>query len=179
MKPFSARILSNKKLTADHYVIAIGIPEGVRPKPGQFFNIRVADTYVPFLRRPFSVYRIGKGHIEILYKVVGKATGVLSTKKKGEGLDMLGPLGRGFCLSRIGTDRMPRAVLIGGGHGVAPLYALAEELLKNGFAQERLKSPSVRRTVIVYFKNEAGNNTVEVTLEQTSGNFLAWSGWRE
>lgn len=59
------------------------------------------------------------------------------------------------------------------------VHKAKEELLKDGFSQERLKSPSVRRTVIVYFKNEAGNNTVEVTLEQTSGNLLGWSGLRE
>ena len=93
-------------------------------KPGQFFNIKINDSYRPLLRRPFSAHKIGKDKIEILYKVVGKATRIFSTKKKSETLDIIGPLGNGFSF-HPGAETV---ILVAGGHGIAPLVALAEEL---------------------------------------------------
>jgi len=49
------------------------------------------------------------------------------------------------------------------------------ELLKDGFAKEKMCDPWIRHAVIVYFKNDAGENTAEVTLEKTSGEFLMGS----
>ncbi|MFH1339190.1 MAG: dihydroorotate dehydrogenase electron transfer subunit, partial [Candidatus Omnitrophota bacterium] len=67
--------------------------------------------------------------IEILYKVVGKGTKILSEKKPGEYLDILGPLGNGFNLSAI---RYPlSAILVGGGMGVAPLLFLAQRIIES------------------------------------------------
>ncbi|MBL7157488.1 MAG: dihydroorotate dehydrogenase electron transfer subunit [Candidatus Omnitrophica bacterium] len=97
--------------------------------------IRVSDSYVPLLRRPFGAHEIGKDRIAILYKVVGKATKILSSKKKGKMLDVLGPLGNGFNIEASivrapeGRGRPSSIVLVAGGHGVAPLYALAKQLL--------------------------------------------------
>ena len=56
------------------------------------------------------------------------------------------------------------------------IHKAREELLKDGFTQERLKSPSLKHTIIVYFENESGNRTVEATLDEISGNLLGWSG---
>ncbi len=122
MNCFKAEIISNKKIAQGHYVLSFKSPKIAKStKPGQFFNIRVSDSYEPLLRRPFSAHKIGKGKIEILYKAVGKATGILSTKKKGDVLDIIGPLGNGFEIRVAG-------ILVAGGHGVAPLFALAEKL---------------------------------------------------
>ncbi|MCK4463948.1 MAG: hypothetical protein KAU58_06520, partial [Candidatus Omnitrophica bacterium] len=156
MEQFIAKISTNKRIAPDHYILSFKMPRKAKKvKPGQFFNIRVSDSYEPLLRRPFSVHKIGKDRIEILYKVVGKATQILSTRKKGEALDIIGPLGNGFDvksavhspsldfaprlrsglpsvapLASLGTsrDRQSMAILVAGGHGVAPLYALAKKL---------------------------------------------------
>lgn len=128
MKQFMAEISSNKKIAADHYILSFKMPRKAKKvKPGQFFNIRVNDSYEPLLRRPFSAHKIGKDRIEILYKVVGRATEILSTRKKGGPLDIIGPLGNGFDISSVARRRSP-VVLVAGGHGVAPLYALAKRL---------------------------------------------------
>lgn len=121
MKHFKTKILSNKKIAGDHYALSFKSPQKV--KPGQFFNIKVNDSQEPFLRRPFSAHKIEKGKIGILYKVVGKATEILSARKKGNVLDVLGPLGNGFIMNPISP-----AILVAGGHGVAPLYALAKAI---------------------------------------------------
>jgi len=129
MRQFKAKILTNKKIAHEHYVLFFETPvfkEAVRP--GQFFNIKINDSFEPFLRRPFGAYRIhGKKH-GILYKVVGRTTEILSTKKKADILDILGPLGNGFDIKPFADYSPLSAVLVAGGHGVAPLAALAGKL---------------------------------------------------
>ncbi len=125
MRQFKAKILTNKKIAPDHYVLSFKPPKAAgQTTPGQFFNIRVSNAYDPLLRRPFGAHRISPGRIAILYKVVGKATSILSAKKKGGILDIIGPLGNGF----KPLPSASAAILVAGGHGVAPLYALAASL---------------------------------------------------
>jgi dihydroorotate dehydrogenase electron transfer subunit len=95
------------------------------PVPGQFYNIRCTDNRDALLRRPFSVHRLtnenGLPCLQILYRVIGKGTEWLSSRKKGETLDLIGPLGNGFLL-----DRQTDVVLAARGIGIAPLCAVAE-----------------------------------------------------
>ena len=79
------------------------------------------------LRRPFSIHRAGKGKLEVLYAVVGEGTRLLSQKKPGKHLDVIGPLGNGFDYERRTTND-ERLILVAGGMGVAPLIFLAEKL---------------------------------------------------
>jgi len=127
----NARIVSNKEIAPDYYKITIRVPEIIRQaKPGQFLHIRLADTYNPLLRRPFSIHRIKGKDIKILYEVVGKGTKILSEKKPGEFLDVIGPLGNGF-VYRLPFTVYRSTILVAGGIGVAPLLFLAELLTTN------------------------------------------------
>ncbi|MDR1368292.1 MAG: dihydroorotate dehydrogenase electron transfer subunit [Candidatus Accumulibacter sp.] len=96
--------------------------------PGRFVMLRVNDSTDPLLRRPFAVFDTGAAsdgaYFEILYRVIGRGTAMLSEKKKGDILDILGPLGKGFSLD----DSAGEKLLVGGGIGLAPLYALARKL---------------------------------------------------
>lgn len=125
------KILVNDKIAPEYYKMALSAPEIIRTAiPGQFIHIKVSDGYEPFLRRPFGIHSIrNKDIIEILYRVVGKGTALLSEKKVGEKLDILGPLGNGF---KIGKERMKdneKMILIAGGAGVAPLFFLTQKLI--------------------------------------------------
>ena len=92
-----AKVISNKKIAPGYYKVLMKVPDIARmASPGQFVTIRVSEDYEPLLRRPFSIHRVKRKNIEILYKVVGEATKILSRKKKGQHLDVLGPLGNGF-----------------------------------------------------------------------------------
>lgn len=92
--------------------------------PGQFINIKVTDNYEPLLRRPISIHGVRGARVSIFYEVVGLATQILSRKKSGDSLDIIGPLGEGFAVSGVRS-----AVIVAGGMGSAPLTFLAEKLM--------------------------------------------------
>jgi dihydroorotate dehydrogenase electron transfer subunit len=94
--------------------------------PGQFVNIRCGDSCLPLLRRPFSISRIEDDSVELLFGVVGKGTSLLSQKRPGEPLDVLGPLGMPFKIH----GPYETAVLVGGGLGAAPFPFLTDALLR-------------------------------------------------
>jgi dihydroorotate dehydrogenase electron transfer subunit len=98
-------------------------------RPGQFLNLRVEESRDPLLRRPFSAYRIDGNVIEVVFNVVGRGTAAMRGKKKGDLLDVMGPLGRPFDTVSLGYDS---GILIGGGLGVAPLPLLTSSLKKEG-----------------------------------------------
>ncbi|KJJ84512.1 Cytochrome-c3 hydrogenase, gamma subunit [Candidatus Omnitrophus magneticus] len=121
-------IFSNKEVASEYFVLEI-ISDRLRDVscPGQFMNIRVQDnSYDPLLRVPLGLYKKTSRGISFLYKVIGAGTRLLSLKQKGEKLSILGPLGNGFNLEVNASDMI---LFIGGGHGIAPLFAAAEALL--------------------------------------------------
>ncbi len=76
----------------------------------------------PLLKRPFSLHRSIGNSFQILYRVIGKATNMLKNKKKSDIINVTGPLGNGFPLPLPGL----RPLLVAGGIGIAPIYAMAE-----------------------------------------------------
>ncbi|MBN1297107.1 dihydroorotate dehydrogenase electron transfer subunit [bacterium] len=94
--------------------------------PGQFLMVRIGRSLSdPLLRRPISIMDTGPdGSVELLYKVVGRGTRLLSSFSAGDRLDMTGPLGNGF----FPPETSHHAVLIGGGIGIPPLMFLARVL---------------------------------------------------
>ena len=99
-------------------------------KPGNFLEIRVSETTVPFLRRPISIYNLNKdeGTLEFIFQIKGEGTKLLSKKEEGDLIDIIGPLGMGtFKISNY-----ENIAIIGGGIGVFPLYELSKEAKKDG-----------------------------------------------
>jgi dihydroorotate dehydrogenase electron transfer subunit len=118
-------IHSNTKIAENTFLIGIeknNFSEELLP--GQFFNIQVSNSTLPLLRRPFSICDVSDDTIFFMYKVVGEGTLILSQKVKGEKLNLLGPLGNTF---KINSD-FDRAILIGGGIGIAPFPFLIKKL---------------------------------------------------
>lgn len=123
----SCQIIENNEIAQNYFKMKIDSPElASRVTPGQFFHIKTADRLDIILRRPISVYDYNETSITILYEVVGKGTALLSGKKPGEELDILGPLGNGFSMPINET----KIFIVAGGMGVAPLFCLAKEIIK-------------------------------------------------
>jgi dihydroorotate dehydrogenase electron transfer subunit len=122
------KVLVNEKLCPQYWRMVFDAPDlVVEVKPGQFVHIRTDEQGLqPFFRRPFSVYRAQK-YVEIFYEVVGPGTKLLSLKKKGDIVDVLGPLGVPFVMP---PDTTKQVILIAGGIGVAPMLILSD-VLKN------------------------------------------------
>lgn len=135
-----SRIVDNLRIRGDYCKIILDAPEIARNfLPGQFVHIRVAEQTLPLLRRPFSIHRTcvssskTKKYIEIFYKVVGMGTSILVHKKIGESLDILGPLGNGF---KIGS--LKPHIVVAGGMGVAPLFALSQSIIKTKYPKSSI-----------------------------------------
>lgn len=127
MKQFKTKILENKQVAQGFYRMRIESPYlANNSKPGQFVEVKCSDENEPLLRRPLGVHRIFKSGIEMLYEIVGKGTKLLSGKKSGEYIDIIGPLGNGFNVEK----NLKSAILIAGGIGVAPIMSLAEQLVR-------------------------------------------------
>jgi len=135
MKNFQvkAKIISQTNVKSNYWHCELDAPQVAKNAlPGQFINIRVSDNFDPLLRRPISIHGVSGTKVKIFYEVVGKATEILAQRKKGELLDIIGPLGNGFDLGKPKTENR-KPILVAGGMGVAPLMFLVENLKKSSF----------------------------------------------
>ena len=100
--------------------------------PGQFVNIRIGDGREYMLRRPISISEIDRGEnlVTIIYRIVGEGTKFMADIKKGNEIDIMGPLGRGYDV--LSLQKEQTALLVGGGIGVPPLYELAKQFNQRG-----------------------------------------------
>jgi dihydroorotate dehydrogenase electron transfer subunit len=129
-----AEITGHQRVGA-YEVISCDDPDGPAPDPGQFYMLAAAERWGgdaderPFLPRAFSVLRRHEdGTLDFLLEDVGPGTRRLGELRAGDGLWVLGPLGRGFAAPRAGR----RAILAGGGVGIAPLAIWSDRLTRSG-----------------------------------------------
>jgi dihydroorotate dehydrogenase electron transfer subunit len=135
---FTAMIISNVEVSPGYWRMRMTAPpECASARPGQFMMVRVNGAIDPLLRRPFGIFDVGvytpaqsgaiaQPYLEMLYRVVGKGTAMLAALHETDLLDILGPLGKGFDLGTADEEKL----IVGGGVGLAPLYLLAKELVK-------------------------------------------------
>ena len=95
-------------------------------KPGQFLHIDCGDEINNFLRRPISICDVYDNKVRFIFEVKGNGTNRLAAKKRGDILDVLGPLGNGFTVS----DEYKQPMIVGGGIGIFPLLNLAKQFDK-------------------------------------------------
>ena len=93
--------------------------------PGQFVHVRCSQHLE--MRRPLSIMLTdkNKGTIDLLYKITGKGTTLLSRHQVNESLSLMGPIGQPFKV----TKKYP--LFIGGGVGMPPMIFLSQTLSLN------------------------------------------------
>lgn len=124
-----AHVASREEIAPGIFILRVLSPTiAHQSRPGQFLNIRSVDNYVPLLRRPFSISDVDGNEIEIMFNVIGKGTQILSRKRAGDTIDLLGPLGNPFPFSLA----RKHALLVAGGMGVAPFPFLTRMLMNEG-----------------------------------------------
>ena len=126
-------IVSHEWVNSEYkHLVVEASPKALAVKPGQFFNLLCPSPDVGelWLRRPQSVYRIDRPRerIEFLYKTAGRGTRGLATLKRGEDLNMVGPLGVGFSLK----PEWKNIVVLGRGVGLATMGPISQMAGDNG-----------------------------------------------
>ena len=116
-------VVSIDAFPGEQFIMRIRAPRcAASAQPGNFVHI-TCDESLP-MRRPLSIMRVDDDWIEILYKIVGHGLRLLSKKKSGDFVSVLGPIGQPF---RPSPDR-PNTLLIGGGVGIPPMVYIADWL---------------------------------------------------
>ena len=94
-------------------------------KPGQFVNLEIKEATEIFLRRPFSIFEVdyAENTLSMIIKILGRGSKKLTDITVGKELSIVYPLGKSFTY----PGKNEKALLIGGGSGVAPMLFLAKE----------------------------------------------------
>ena len=119
------RVLSNEALTPLIYRMVLEGDTSALCATGQFVNLKIDGLY---LRRPISVCDWNETTITLIYKVVGKGTEIMAEAKPGQTFDVLTGLGNGYDTAKSGN----KPLLLGGGVGIPPLFALCKKLIAEG-----------------------------------------------
>jgi dihydroorotate dehydrogenase electron transfer subunit len=134
LAPFGRRAapITAREQFGPYIVLRCEDPEGPRPQAGQFYMLQAAsrwgggDGERPFLPRAFSVLRAPPltDELHFLVEDVGPGTRRLCELQARDELLLVGPLGVGFRPPSAGR----RAILVGGGVGIAPLAIWQDQL---------------------------------------------------
>jgi len=155
-------VTENRPLAGGHFLLSLDSPaQAQATRPGQFAMVRMLGRSDVLLRRPMSIYDVkARDHaamnarardssrrarpapehpriLQLLYKVVGRGTRLMSELKPRDRVGLLGPLGHGF----FEEDYLPRAheaseiLHVAGGIGIAALLLPARKLAEAGIHQ--------------------------------------------
>lgn len=124
-----AKVTDNIRLGEDGFKLILSAPRIAKSaRAGHFVHIQVNPFFHPLLRRAFSIHDVNskKGTLEVVFKVIGTGTEHLSCKKRGDTVNLLGPLGKIFSY----PDKEDISIMIAGGLGIVPVYFLTRDLLR-------------------------------------------------
>jgi len=161
MENVKLKIEKNIKVGKDIFLMTlVGDTKAIK-NPGEFINITVPNYY---LRRPISVCRYDEKHVDILYKVLGRGTKDMSSFEEGMELDVLVGLGNGFSIKEN-----IKPLLIGGGIGIAPLFALAESFNKIGIKPTLIYGARSKDDIVLVEELQKLCNVIVCTDDGTLG----------
>jgi len=160
-----AEVLAHITHPGEQFIMRVRAPKvAMNAKPGQFVHLRVSPERA--LRRPISIMLTNpeKGTVDLLYKAIGEGTHLLSERKVGDHIAMLGPIGVPFDLS----DTSKRYVLIGGGVGIPPMIFAADHLAANNtdcivFAGSEIEFPFALKPATTLLPGITGNTILSIT----------------
>lgn len=160
-------VTENIRLHSHYVLLKLTAPERLPDMlPGQFAEIRVDHSPTTFLRRPISINYVDRTRNEVwfLIQLVGDGTKRLGEAKTGDVINVILPLGNGFTMPQMPSDKL---LLIGGGVGTAPMLYLGEQLAIQGSkptfllgarsAQDLLQLDLFRKYGEVYVTTEDGS----------------------
>lgn len=177
MKQLNARVISNEEVLhcegAVYFLMQLEAAAiAAAGRPGQFLMLKCGKNSL--LRRPLSIHSASAdGRVQLLYQVgvaaeggaEGKGTVWLSKLRKGDGVDVIGPLGNGFNIA-AGSRSL---LLAAGGIGIAPLGFLAERALSAGLEVVLLMGARSAAGMLPQNMLPSGTNCVFTTDDGSKG----------
>ncbi|MCP4482580.1 MAG: dihydroorotate dehydrogenase electron transfer subunit [bacterium] len=125
----NCRILAHKELTPNNLSMQVEWLNADQDfQPAQFVQVETSTTLDPLIRRPFSIFDTDPYSFTITYKKIGAGTQALSTRKKGDTISIIGPLGNFYPIHKIKNNQ--KVLIVGGGTGIASVHYLAKVLEK-------------------------------------------------
>ena len=127
-KAYDCKLIKKSELADGIFDFTIECPEIAKEvQCGQFLHIQCGgDT---FLRRPISICDADDTTVRFIFEVKGNGTELLAKVQVGDEINVMGPLGHGFEVK----PEFKKAVIIGGGIGVFPLFKLAQAIKSDVF----------------------------------------------
>jgi len=124
-------VIRTEKLNDSNFVIHLKSPVEIPEiHPGNFAEIRVPEAPDTFLRRPFSILNVDYENriISFYIKAIGAGTRKLGNLTPGTPVNLIYPLGNRYTI----PQNLKRALIVGGGTGIAPFILLGKELHEKG-----------------------------------------------
>lgn len=166
----TAEVVSLRRSGAYQHLtlLAPGIPQATRP--GHFVALAVGGAgSAMLLRRAFSIHRVtpggpAGGTVEVVFAVHGQGTRWLAERRRGDKLDVIGPLGRPFRLPK----EQVACVLVAGGYGAAPLFMLSEQLRARGCRVDMVLGAASEDRLFGVLEAKRSSSSVTVTTDDGS-----------
>jgi len=158
-----------RRREGSYWLLSFSSPEiAERARPGQFVNLAV-ECSGSLLRRPFSIARVSRqgafaGTVDVVFDAHGPGTEWLTGVGVHDLVDVVGPLGTPFPL----PQRKVSCLLIGGGYGAAPLYFLAEELVRQGLRVDMIVGAASQERMLNVIEAKRISASVTFTTEDGS-----------
>jgi len=165
-----AEVISNKKVGPYHHMVFTVGEMASHVKPGNFVAISVGGEQSSLvLRRAFAIYRaLDKGpmggSIELVVAPHGQGSRWLCQRAVGDLVDFIGPLGTAFGIPTVNAN----AMLIGGGYGSAPLFALAELLKNKGCRVDMVLGASTATKIYAPLEGKRSVSSLTLTTDDGS-----------
>ena len=165
-----AEVIGNKKVGPYHHIVFAVGEMASNSRPGNFVAISIGGEATSLiLRRAFAIYRaidkgVMGGSIELVIAPYGQGSKWLCSRNVGDFVDLVGPLGTSFGLPTTNANTM----LIGGGYGSAPLFALAEVLKNRGCRVDMVLGASTANKIYAPLEGKRSVSSLTLTTDDGS-----------
>jgi dihydroorotate dehydrogenase electron transfer subunit len=163
----TAEVLESRELTDGVMHITVSTPSiAGHARPGQFIMLQPHTSNAPLLRRPMSLLEVDaeQGRLELLFRVVGEGTELMSRFEPGTRRRIVGPLGHGFELE----GDYSQAILIGGGMGIPPLVHMSRLLRDAGKQVHFFYGARSKSEIFFRERIEGSNATLTIATDDGS-----------
>jgi len=143
VKRLRAEILNVRRAGVYHSLTLVAPEIAERARPGQFVSVAMPEDRRLVLRRHFSVHQASRrggwaGTLEFVVDPRGAGSSWLGEARAHQFLDVIGPMGKAFAY----PQKLDTCLLVGDGHGAAPILFLAQELRARGKRVDMIVSAS-------------------------------------